>query len=213
MREFRVYLTGQDSTNRSGPPLHEILLSERDRERIVRQYRDYLPAREWLPTPPVHVFLTGQRGKTLPRSVSLLSAFELQFLKPESNGRPSLKKMVAAAAAVAAGIMPAAASPAPTPAVPTPHPPCAQERRSSGPPTAPLSSSTRLTTNMLPLMDEFGQPVELGAFHSNVYTLHTNVPAYHHNLATPHVNSWSNHSNVPEYYTPHTNVVPGDYIF
>jgi hypothetical protein len=87
--------------------------------------------------------------------------------------------------------------------------------------TPPINKLTLAATNKLPaLLDDQGRPIHLAAFHtntpvvhSNADFVHTNVWNNHSNVITPHVNNWANHSNVPTYTIPHTNIVPGDFIF
>ena len=219
MRRFRVFLNGHPP---EASPLAEILPAAQ-RQAIQRQYRSYLPASHWLPESPVVVWLTGPNGKVLPRGLEWTEEYELPLLASRRE-RPRLKKLFLAAAAAATVVMPLATKSAaakgrqgegPATLPPSVHDRSRQGTYDCGPPTAPLTVMPRRDNDtILPLIDSQGRPVQLGAFHSNVAgTPHSNTVTNHTNTPNPHSNVWSNHSNIPTYTIPHTNVVPGDFIF
>lgn len=219
MRRFRVFLTG----HQAGAGCLADMLPAHQRQALQRQYRSYLPGPHWLPESPVVVWLTGPNGKALPRNLTWKEEFELPLLATRRE-QPRLKKMLLTAAAAAAVVMPMATKSAAAEGRPRNDkpalPPSVHDRPSAatydcGPPTAPLTVvSRRASDPLLPLVDTLGRPVELGAFHSNVVgTPHSNTVTNHTNTPNPHSNVWSNHSNIPTYTIPHTNVVPGDFIF
>lgn len=220
MRRFRVFLTGHQGL---AGCLADMLPAQQ-RQALQRQYRSYLPGPHWLPESPVMVWLTGPKGKALPRNLAWNEEYELPLLASRRE-QPRLKKLLLTAAAAAAVVMPLAAKSATAEGRPSGGrralPPSVHDRPQAttydcGPPTAPLTVVSRRPSDdaLLPLVDAQGRPVELGAFHSNVVgTPHSNTVTNHTNTPNPHSNVWSNHSNIPTYTIPHTNVVPGDFIF
>lgn len=218
MRRFHVYLAGK--APRSASLVQS--LPARHLKGLERQYRGYIPDAHWMPEAPVIVWLSGRNGKVLRSDMGWREEYELCLLSTPTR-QPRLKKLFLAAAAAAAVILPVGSDAASAKdrgdASAPPLPPSAQNRSRSGsyecgPPTAALTVTSRRDHNgLLPLLDGHGRPVELGAYHSNVST-HTNaVTAHTNNPQVPHTNVWSNHSNIPTYTIPHTNVVPGDFIF
>jgi hypothetical protein len=221
MQQYRVHLTSQNGGEASGARARgELPLSARQHQALVRQYRGYLPGPQWLPETPVFVWLTGPKGKLLPRlEVDAADAYELSLVARKD--RPALKKLVAAAAAAVGFVVPMTST-AVHADVPETNghgsaPPSIHGNgpaiSDSGPPTAALSQAPRSPHRLHPLLDGYGDPVELAAFHSNSVVHANSVTAHTNNPMTPHTNTWTNHSNIPQWSIPHTNVVPGDFIF
>ncbi len=221
MQQYRVYLAGAHAVSATTEPLR----STRERAQIERSYRAYLPGPEWLPAAPVRVCLTGRDGKRLRTSRPVPDDYELCFLAGEPGTPSRVRRAVAVAAAAVAVMLPAGRPASAATAAPQlsahPLPPGLRQRARGGfdatlgPPTSALVPAPRPAMHRLqPLRDARGRVVELGAFHNN--TSHSNTAYPHSNTQTQiaHTNTaWSNHSNVPQYIIPHTNVVPGDFIF
>jgi len=216
VRRYQVHLTGPLAHCGETPPT----LSARERRALARQYRAYLASPQWLPEEPSVVCLSGRQGRPVKRDIRKDDEYELSLLTV-SRPEPRLKRLLVAAAAAAAVVVPASARSAAAEtrrdagaasAQPEGRTPPASRPYDCGPPTSRLSTSApRAQQSLEPLRDKRGQPVELGAYHTNTvphtnnFTAHTNTP--------PHTNVWQNHSNIPTFTVPHTNVVPGDFIF
>lgn len=196
---------------------------------FAAEYRSYLAEPAWLPHPPVHVRLTardGYSGQGVEEAKAELDAYELHMISPDrSRLQACVTTLATALSYVVALTIPGQAYDGSKAAGPPAAPPSRVDRHSGagigeGPPVRLLEEDDKRLRQPSHLADESGQPVQLAAFHTNIVpTPHTNAPGVHTNLwnnhsnvQVPHTNVWSNHSNVP-YTVPHTNIVPGDFIF
>jgi len=229
MRAYRIYLTSVTELgglqSLADPPV-ALAQARRDRRALTRAYRSYI-AGDWLPAPPVRVRLRGPERE----AAQPAKDYELSFFAGEPSGVVQrVQKAVAAAAVVVMGAS-SVIGPLSGAAYAMREDDGAMGNRKPQPPSVDLERSVpggppsrTLASPLTPALDGQGRPVRLAAFHANTPgtphanispTPHSNINEWtnHSNTPQAHTNAWSNHANVPGYTIPHTNIVPGDFIF
>jgi hypothetical protein len=217
------------------PGLLARLGEDRKLKRLQGEYAAYFAERSWVPSAPVRVKLLHSLD-TRDHLRSQPDEYELELFGADpddaSSGKTGLAARLANLAAAAAVVFTpgqaAVAALGPDSATPQgPHVTLAPHQGGAsstdlGPPV------TRLKSHVLRSEDahsaasgEHARPVRVASFHSNTAASHTNTAqshtntwGNHANIQTTHSNVWQNHSNTAASgTTPHTNMVPGDFVF